>query len=417
MKQRNPLLIVADIVASFLQSPWELTQFCLLSRSVYRCVSPRTTLSLAYKCLRVREGKGTLTICTSTNQRWVSPLAWAASRGQIALVNYILDQRASVPLVQNDESAALFFACEFGHEHVARIMVVAGADIHWSDDVALRTSVSAGQTSCALFLLQLGDNAHDMRKRIKAFEGACRKGHRDLVEAILILGIDDTSNAVKTKALRNLLEWAPSLETMQVLLRHGADPNASIVTTACYCSVEALVLLLEYGARVDKHWLHALDRAQMLRVMFRSPTHTMTANDVKEAVRRHMQLCLPTNVYLCNVVRRNLVEGFNVLFENGADVHMEDDWPLREAASKGAADTVTMLLQNGANIHAKNDEALRQAARHGKAHVVEILLQHGANVHALDDEAIRSASTYKTYKNIVSSGLRNSVISPLSSNV
>ena len=48
--------------------------------------------------------------------------------------------------------------------------------------------------------------------------------------------------------------------------------------------------------------------------------------------------------------------------EQGADIHVRNDWPLRLSATKGHLDVVKHLIKQGANIHAWNDEALRNAA-------------------------------------------------------
>jgi len=88
------------------------------------------------------------------------------------------------------------------------------------------------------------------------------------------------------------------------------------------------------------------------------------------------------------------IEIVKILLENGADVHAEDDYALRWAANYGRIEIVKILLKNGANVHTEDDEALRWAANNGHLEVVKILLENGADVHAGNDWALRWATYY-----------------------
>jgi ankyrin repeat protein len=79
------------------------------------------------------------------------------------------------------------------------------------------------------------------------------------------------------------------------------------------------------------------------------------------------------------------------LLENGADIHTENDYPLRIAASGGHFKAVRFLLANGADIHANNDDALRLAVRGGHTETVRLLLANGANARVNNDAALLKA--------------------------
>jgi hypothetical protein len=49
----------------------------------------------------------------------------------------------------------------------------------------------------------------------------------------------------------------------------------------------------------------------------------------------------------------------------GADIHVENDYALRWASTKGHLETVKYLVESGADIHAYNDAALRLASDYG----------------------------------------------------
>ena len=80
------------------------------------------------------------------------------------------------------------------------------------------------------------------------------------------------------------------------------------------------------------------------------------------------------------------------LVQNGADIHMLDDYALLFAAENGHLDVVKFLVQNGANIQSRSDRALRFAAQNGQLDVIEFLVKNGADIHDNDDEALREAS-------------------------
>ena len=84
-----------------------------------------------------------------------------------------------------------------------------------------------------------------------------------------------------------------------------------------------------------------------------------------------------------------------LLFKHGADVHARDDQALRWTSVNGHAEVVKLLLNNGADVHARGDYALRWASWYGHTKVVKLLLKHGANVHADNDDALRLASGHR----------------------
>jgi len=64
------------------------------------------------------------------------------------------------------------------------------------------------------------------------------------------------------------------------------------------------------------------------------------------------------------------------LLDRGADLHENEDEPLRCAAEHGWDSVLTILLARGANVHALDDFALIKAAARGHVEVVSLLLQH-----------------------------------------
>jgi len=79
---------------------------------------------------------------------------------------------------------------------------------------------------------ELGDMARDPKHK-RTFEKllylACKRGDADLVAERLGWGIDPNCTLAKgrTPLIANAKGFCPSAETVQALLKHGADPNLS----------------------------------------------------------------------------------------------------------------------------------------------------------------------------------------------
>jgi len=87
-----------------------------------------------------------------------------------------------------------------------------------------------------------------------------------------------------------------------------------------------------------------------------------------------------------------VVDNIQMLIDEGADVHADNDYTLRRASLYGHLEVVKVLLENGADVHAENDEALQWASEYGRLEVVKVLLENDADVHANNDYALRWAS-------------------------
>lgn len=102
-------------------------------------------------------------------------------------------------------------------------------------------------------------------------------------------------------------------------------------------------------------------------------------------------------VIACTYGKYNVV---NLLIKLKADIHIDNDRPLRTASYYGYASIIILLLDNGADIHAEEDEAFRFAA--GNKHITSVgfLIKRGADIHAKNDEALAYA-IYKKNTSII----------------
>jgi len=95
---------------------------------------------------------------------------------------------------------------------------------------------------------------------------------------------------------------------------------------------------------------------------------------------------LSPNQLLIQSSNVGFLPGVKKALEMGANVHTLDDSPLRLASENGHTNVVEILLKNHADIHANNDWPLRWASASADNHldVVKLLLKYGANAHAQD---------------------------------
>jgi hypothetical protein len=91
------------------------------------------------------------------------------------------------------------------------------------------------------------------------------------------------------------------------------------------------------------------------------------------------------------------------------------DNELNQACIKGCLETVKRLVSNGADVHFENDAPVRYASDMGHLDIIKYLVSVGANVRAADDHAVELASFnyfYEVVQYLVSVGANRALISP-----
>lgn len=94
----------------------------------------------------------------------------------------------------------------------------------------------------------------------------------------------------------------------------------------------------------------AFDTVMDLLPYTNGKTHTFQRNDIP---LKDAGLCTAAYFGKLSIVK--------LLIENGADVHANNDWPLRYAVYKKHYEVVEYLLQNDANVDVNNGEAFADA--------------------------------------------------------
>lgn len=90
------------------------------------------------------------------------------------------------------------------------------------------------------------------------------------------------------------------------------------------------------------------------------------------------------------------IEMIEYLVNLGADIHCDQDAPVRVAIYRKKFELAEYLIRLGANIGGRNNNILIVACKMGDLDIVKFFVKHGVNSHTLN-EAIRHASLFSRY--------------------
>ncbi|AGC01705.1 ankyrin repeat protein [Acanthamoeba polyphaga moumouvirus] len=91
-------------------------------------------------------------------------------------------------------------------------------------------------------------------------------------------------------------------------------------------------------------------------------------------------------------------ETFDMLIELGADIHIDNDLPLRWATRNGFYNIVEYLLNHGSDPQVLDNEPLILACENGFLDIVKLLVSKGSNICARENNPIRAATRQNHYQ-------------------
>ena len=190
------------------------------------------------------------------NELGVTPLHLASRNGNATIVRQLLDARANPNTAMPSGESPLMEAARAGSIEAVKALIARGADVNaresTQDQTALMWAVAARQSDVARTLVESGA---DIKARSKVVRRLVYTGFRYITAPP-----SESSNTVveiPDGGFTALLFAAQqgSVESLQLLLDHGADVNdtapigTSALTVAAYSGQRAAVdLLLERGA-------------------------------------------------------------------------------------------------------------------------------------------------------------------------
>ncbi|KAJ4291737.1 hypothetical protein N0V90_009632 [Kalmusia sp. IMI 367209] len=231
--------------------------------------------------------------------------------------------------------------------------------------LALRDSIEMQQTEFLLLLLERGINARTMVDTPESLQGLCRHGKDFAVHS--------------TNALVEASYYG-SLETMRILIEHGADlhDRARLYATD--------TVNPRHRAAGSDYWYDQMWPPRKSRPRTALEAAALSVHGVKSLFPD-----VPGQSLVQQRARENL-EGMEFLIKRGADINTTLSNPLVAAARQGFLDRVTLLVQRGSDPNFEVDlqkssypSALAAAVAGDHLDVAYYLIEKGADIQAKTD--------------------------------
>ncbi|TGO52552.1 hypothetical protein BCON_0139g00180 [Botryotinia convoluta] len=298
-----------------------------------------------------------------------TPLMIASSKGQLNMVELLLEYDAEIDCRDSNNQTPLIMAAFQGNLEIVKLLLEKGAEIDYGgieNNTPLMIAVDCKHEKIAKLLLE---------------EGA---------EVNIKTGSDNTPLMQAS--------WAGCLDMVKLLLKKGAKidyrgyNNRTPLMNAAFCGYKNVVdLLLENDAEVN--CVDFSDETPLMKAAEGGNMSIMSLLlgkgakfDCKE--KGFASALLSNSRY----GREEMVE---FLLQNGVDTSLRDrmlgyqGWtPLFHAARNGNETMVKSMLENGAEVNAKCERGstpLYEAASQGHVTIVELLLEKGGKVDLLTE--------------------------------
>ena len=337
-----------------------------------------------------------MTACAKSNADAINVLLKAGADPNIANVNgetclycavrgacnrevlqVIIDHGADVNVKNENEITALMIACEKSNADSINILLNAGADTMLSDITGATWIHHAVGNDC----------------------------RREVLYAIIDHGADVNATNVNNWTALMIACQKSNVDTINVLLKAGADPNIADVNgeTCLYCAVrgacnkEVLQAIIDYGADVNatnmNNWTALMiacqkSNADVINVLLKAGADPNIADVNGET-------CLYDVVRgACN---KEVLQG---IIDHGADVNAANKnniTALMIACIKSNADAINILLKAGADpniANANGETCLKYAVKAScNKEVLVAIIHHGTDVNATNQNNITALKT------------------------
>ncbi|KAL3968178.1 endophilin-A [Sarotherodon galilaeus] len=377
-----------------------------------------------------------------TAGRKSTPLHFAAGFGRKDVVDFLLQNGASVHARDDGGLISLHNACSFGHAEVVSLLLHHGADANARDNwnyTPLHEAAIKGKIDVCIVLLQHGaeptirntdgrtalDLADASAKAVLTGEyrkdellESARSGNEEKLMALLTpLNVNCHASDGRKSTPLHLAAGYNRVKTVQLLLQHGADVHAKDkgdlvpLHNACsYGHYEVTELLVKHGACVNAmdlwqftplHEAASKNRVEVCSLLLSygaDPTflncHNKSSIDLapttqlKERLayefRGHSLLQAARDADMVQVKKHLSVETISFKHPHTQETALHcasaSPYPKRKQVCE-------VLLRKGANVNEKTKDLqtpLHMASEKAHNDVIEVLVKHEAKVNAVD---------------------------------
>lgn len=238
----------------------------------------------------------------------------ACHRGNPAMVRLLLtygaDPRILGPMKPHviphyypavEKTSALHMACKMGHQEVVQELLAYGVDLESSDidfGTPLCAAAFGGHISVMEILLEAGANT-DESVNGSALWYAASRGHSQIVEKLLAMGVTLGIRSSSRNALKEASFWWFRKDIIQILLdsvqgspEEIAACEDALASACARKNDDALKLLLDYGAPPFPGLLHRACRFGLAKSVETLLDMSMASNEVDEEGNSPLQVAI-----------------------------------------------------------------------------------------------------------------------------
>jgi ankyrin repeat protein len=330
-------------------------------------------------------------------------LLTACMDGRLDRAKLALEKGADVNIRSTSGYTPLDFACICGHFDVVKLLFDKGARVQ--SYTVIRTLIRASQHGYLEIVKLLVENGVDVHAED---DGALYRA-RTLEVAKYLLEHGANARADNHRALRE----ASIFDFVKLFVEHGADPRATNGTTLeqhCNCNrVEIVDYLVRNGAGTEDTlvWACKNGHIQIAKHLVEHGVNVFLKS-VEFLVQNKIKI--DWDAQLEKASETGDLKLIEILLENGADIHTNNDAPLLWACSKNNVKAVKYLLKKGADPKVNDNLALRWAYKEGYLEVVKCLMENGAVLQ--DQKPLEEGQVYKSIPEAVPALVRPSAPPP-----
>lgn len=338
------------------------------------------------------------------------------------LVKYAIDNNADV---SKDEEYLLKHAALNGYTEIIKCLVEAGADIHIENNMPIRNAIKSGSIETVIYLKDKG-SVVDSKGDGALYECIIR-GYNDILQYLIESGT--TTHKESHQPIGAAIEYN-NIDVVKYLIEQGASACDGLQSAIYLNRFDIVRLIVDNYLvlqNIDNlvYLVQAIDHRdnRVLKYLVDNGINVNVKNDFAiqyatmqgnfEAVKCLVEkgANLLNNSLVSNACEVGHGEMAAYLISNGARhkkfrrmeyneiidyVAKNSDTSLVSAVVVGSMSRIKYLIDNGADIHVNRDEPLRVAALKGDIDLVKYLVDHGATVipYHKKNSSIRAAKDY-----------------------
>ncbi|XP_007533810.1 ankyrin repeat family A protein 2 isoform X2 [Erinaceus europaeus] len=127
-------------------------------------------------------------VINHTDEEGLTPVMWAAAHGQIAVVEFLLQNGADPQLLGKGRESALSLACSKGYADIVKMLLDCGVDVNeydWNGGTPLLYAVHGNHVQCVQMLLERGaDPTIETDSGYNSMDLAVALGYRSVQQVI-----------------------------------------------------------------------------------------------------------------------------------------------------------------------------------------------------------------------------------------